>query len=51
MVDNPQSVRGGIGGTATGVVDGKHHEFGVPAGASRAVMNNGAVTINQEVIE
>ena len=37
--------------TAIVVVDGKHHEFEVPAGASRAVMNNGVVTVELEDTE
>ena len=51
MNDNPQSVRGDVDGTATGVVDGEHHEFDVPADASRAVMNDGIVTVESEDTE
>ena len=51
MDDNPQSVRGDVDGTATGVVDGEPHEFDVPAGASRAIMNDGTVTVDQEDTE
>jgi hypothetical protein len=34
--------------TAIVIVDDKQHEFEVPAGASRAIMNNGIVTIEVE---
>jgi len=37
-----------VDGTAIVVVDGEQREFDVPAGASRAVMNNGIVTIEME---
>jgi hypothetical protein len=37
-----------VDGTAIVVVDGEQHEFEVPATASRAVMNNGIVTIEVE---
>ena len=40
-----------VDGTAIVVVDGEHHEFEVPAGASRAVMNNGVVTVELEDTE
>ena len=51
MNDNPQSVRGDVDGTVTGVVDGEHHESGMPAGASRAVMSNGIITLEPEDTE
>ena len=51
MDHNPQSVRGDVDGTATGVVDGEHHEFDVPTDASRAVMNDGIVTVELEDTE
>ena len=37
-----------VGGTAIVVADGEQFEFDVPADASRAVMNNGIVTIEME---
>lgn len=37
-----------VDGTAIVVVDGEQHEFSVPAGAARAVMNNGVVSIEVE---
>ncbi len=37
-----------VDGTAVVVADGDQQEFDVPAGASRAVMNNGIVTIEME---
>lgn len=37
-----------VDGTAIIVVDAEQHEFDVPAGASRAIMNNGIVTIEME---
>ena len=40
-----------VDGTAIVVVDGEHHEFDVPTGASRAVMNNGVVTVELEDTE
>ena len=40
-----------VDGTAIVVVDGEHHEFDVPAGASRAVMNDGTVTVEPEDTE
>ena len=40
-----------VDGTAIVVVGDEHHEFEVPAGASRAVMNNGVVTIELEDTE
>ena len=40
-----------IDGTAIVVVGDEHHEFEVPAGASRAVMNNGVVTVELEDTE
>jgi len=40
-----------VDGTAIVVVDGEHHEFDVPTGASRAVMNNGIVTVELEDTE
>ena len=40
-----------VDGTAIVVVGDEHHEFEVPAGASRAVMNNGVVTVELEDTE
>ena len=37
-----------VDGTAVVVTDGGHREFDAPAGAARAVMNNGIVTIEVE---
>jgi hypothetical protein len=37
-----------VDGTAIVVVDGEQHEFEVPEGSSRAIMNNGIVTIEVE---
>ncbi|WP_254841236.1 DUF7127 family protein [Natronomonas marina] len=37
-----------VDGTAIVVVGDEQHEFEVPAGASRAVMNNGIVSIEVE---
>lgn len=37
-----------VEGTAIVVVDDDHHEFEVPAAASRAIMNNGIVTVEME---
>jgi hypothetical protein len=37
-----------VDGTAIVVVDDEQHEFEVPAGAARALMNNGVVTIEVE---
>jgi hypothetical protein len=37
-----------VDGTAIVVVDGEQHEFSVPAGTNRAIMNNGVVTIEVE---
>ena len=40
-----------VDGTAIVVVGDEHYEFEVPAGASRAVMNNGVVTVELEDTE
>ena len=40
-----------VDGTAIVVVGDEHHEFEVPPGASRAVMNNGVVTVELEDTE
>ena len=37
-----------VDGTVVVVTDGGHQEFDAPAGAARAVMNNGIVTIETE---
>ena len=37
-----------VDGTVVVVTDGGHREFDAPAGAARAVMNNGIVTIETE---
>ena len=37
-----------VDGTAVVVTDGGHREFDAPAGAARAVMNNGIITIEME---
>lgn len=37
-----------VDGTAIVVIDGEQFEFDVPVGASRAIMNNGIVTIEVE---
>ncbi|PSP77964.1 hypothetical protein BRC88_12130 [Halobacteriales archaeon QS_4_69_225] len=37
-----------VDGTVVVVTDGGHREFEAPAGAARAVMNNGVVTIETE---
>ncbi len=37
-----------VDGTAIVVADGDQHEIDVPAGASRAFMNNGIVTVEVE---
>ncbi|QLD84492.1 hypothetical protein HWV23_01800 [Natronomonas halophila] len=37
-----------VDGTAIVVIDGDQHEFEVPEGSSRAIMNNGIVTIEVE---
>jgi hypothetical protein len=37
-----------VDGTAIVVVDGEQHEFDVPSGVDRAVMNNGVVSIEME---
>lgn len=37
-----------VDGTAIVVVDGEQHEFSVPDGTDRAVMNNGIVTVEVE---
>ena len=37
-----------VGGTAIVVADGEQFEFDVPADASRAVMNNGIVSVEVE---
>ena len=37
-----------VDGTAIVVADGKQFEFDVPADASRAVMNNGVVSVEVE---
>ena len=42
---------GRVDGTAIVVVGDEHYEFEVPAGASRAVMNNGVVTVKLEDTE
>jgi uncharacterized protein YraI len=44
-------VEGGVdvvGGTAIVVVDDEQYEYEVPEGASRAIMNNGIVTVEVE---
>ena len=40
-----------VDGTAIVVVGDEHYEFEVPAGASRAIMNNGIVTVELEDTE
>ena len=40
-----------VDGMAIVVVGDEHYEFEVPAGASRAVMNNGVVTVELEDTE
>ena len=37
-----------VDGTVVVVTDGGHREFDAPAGAARAVMNNGIVTVELE---
>ena len=37
-----------VDGTAVVVTDGGHREFDAPAGAARAVMNNGIVSVEVE---
>jgi hypothetical protein len=37
-----------VDGTAIVVVDDEQHEFSIPAGTNRAIMNNGVVTIEVE---
>ncbi|MCQ4332482.1 hypothetical protein KM295_03065 [Natronomonas sp. F2-12] len=37
-----------VDGTAIVVVDGDQHEFSVPSGVDRAVMNNGIVSVEME---
>ena len=40
-----------VGGTAIVVADGEQFEFDVPANVSRAIMNNGVVTVELEDTE
>ncbi|MFQ3319535.1 MAG: hypothetical protein ACI8UR_000036 [Natronomonas sp.] len=37
-----------VDGTAIVIADGEQYEFDVPVGASRAIMNNGIVTVEVE---